>query len=292
MLRGLDEVLVDLQDVGCRVYTFAHTLSLLMERAAELGTGVTILDRPNPIGGAEREGNLLDPDCASFVGLHPIPMRHGLTLGELSLFIASRLKKPLSLSIIPLRGWSRSDYFGDTGLPWVAPSPNMPSPQTAHIYPGTVLFEGTNVSEGRGTTLPFHLIGAPFIDSGRLKREMDGFQLPGVRFREARFQPCFHKWAGEVCGGVEVRPLDKSFKPLLTGLSLLEAILRLWPEEFGLKEPPYEYEFERRPIDLILGRKSVFDALLAGGSAAGLYRGFQKELDGFGKSVQKFLLYP
>jgi uncharacterized protein YbbC (DUF1343 family) len=291
MLDGLDAVLCDLTDVGARVYTFAHTLSLFMEKASERGLEVVVLDRPNPIGGVEVEGNLLDDDCRSFVGLHPIPMRHGLTMGELALYINSRLRRPARLTVSPMRGWERASHFQDTGLPWVMPSPNMPSPLTAEIYPGSVLFEGTMLSEGRGTTLPFHLVGAPFINPGALKKDLDSLGLPDVSFREASFQPCFHKWCGQVCGGVEIHPLGRGFKPYLTALSILEVVLRRWPDDFQLKDPPYEYEHERRPIDLITGRRSVFDSLKGGASARELAEGFEPELDKWRRAIKDFLLY-
>jgi uncharacterized protein YbbC (DUF1343 family) len=274
MLEGLDEILCDLQDAGTRVYTFAHTLSLLMGAAAKAGVGVVVLDRPNPIGGEDVEGNLLDPDCESFVGLHPIPMRHGLTMGELARLMASRLKDPPRLTVIPMQGWERRLHFGDCGLPWVPPSPNLPAPGTALVYPGTVIFEGTNVSEGRGTTLPFHQVGAPYVDPSQLKGDLDSLGLPDVIFREAAFEPCFHKWAGETCQGVAIHPTGRGFRPYLTGLAILGSILRRHPGDFALKDPPYEYEYHRRPIDLILGRKGLFEALAAGGDPRELAKGF------------------
>ncbi|MDR2349648.1 MAG: DUF1343 domain-containing protein [Deltaproteobacteria bacterium] len=292
MFEGLDAVLVDLQDVGTRVYTFAHTLSLFMERAARAGLPVIVLDRPNPVGGKETEGNLLDPSFSSFVGLHPIPMRHGFTMGELALFANSRLEKPCSLTVVPCRDLERDWHFGETGLPWVAPSPNMPSPETALAYPGTVIFEGTGLSEGRGTTEPFLVVGAPYVDPDEFARALRDMKLPGVAFRECFFLPNFQKWAGSVCGGAEIRVTDKkSFKPWLTGLSILETILRTRPDDFELKAPPYEYELERRPIDLILGNGEIFDKLRAGTSAKEIAEGFEKDLEIFSKTRKDFLLY-
>jgi uncharacterized protein YbbC (DUF1343 family) len=292
MLANLSALLVDLPDVGTRVYTFAQTLSLTMEAASETGTEIVVLDRPNPIGGLEREGNLLDPDCASFVGLHPIPMRHGLTMGELALFISSRLPSPPPLTIIAVRGWKRQMYFSDTNLPWVLPSPNLPTPETALLYPGQVIWEATNLSEGRGTTKPFHLVGAPFIDPLALVSELETLELPGVIFRPTFFEPTFNKWAGKLCGGLELHPIDRTFKPLLTSLSILEKVLKLFPRDFRLKEPPYEYEWKRRPIDLILGRRSVFDDLARGRQAKEITGQFTKELAQFDKTCQNILLYP
>ena len=291
MLQNLDALLVDLADVGTRVYTFAHTLSHCLEEAGRAGLEVLILDRPNPIGGREAEGNILADDCRSFVGLHPIPMRHGLTMGELAGLVNARLEKPAPLRVVTCGHWRRDQYFTETGLPWVYPSPNMPSPDCAWVYPGQVLWEGANISEGRGTTRPFNLVGAPFIDAEALLTRLKKMDLPGVIFRRAHFQPTFHKWAGEMCRGLELFPVDKSFQPYLTSLAVLQIILELWPEDFKLKEPPYEYEFKRRPLDLILGRGDLYDRLAAGESAASLENGWQPELAEYLKRRSGFLLY-
>ncbi|MDR0548979.1 MAG: DUF1343 domain-containing protein [Deltaproteobacteria bacterium] len=290
-LQDLDVLLIDLPDVGARVYTFAQTMSLCLEAAIGSGLEVVVLDRPNPIGGVETEGNLLDDDCLSFVGRYPIPMRHGLTLGELAIYINSRLKNPATLTVIPCRDWTRDQYFHDSKLPWVMPSPNMPTPETAWVYPGQVLWEGANISEGRGTTRPFNLMGAPFIDPRLLTRELSQKTLPGVIFREAWFQPTFHKWEGVFCGGIDIHPIDRSFLPYLTSLTILEIILKLWPENFRLKEPPYEYEFSKRPIDLILGRRKIFDDLANGRTARDIWDTFASEQAKWRKERQAFLLY-
>ncbi|MDR0355051.1 MAG: DUF1343 domain-containing protein [Deltaproteobacteria bacterium] len=291
MLQGLEALLVDLVDVGTRVYTFAQTTALCLEACGEAGVQVIVLDRPNPVGGLEVEGNVLDDDCVSFVGLHPVPMRHSLTIGELALFVNARLAKPAKLTVIPLRGWNRSMHFQDTALNWVMPSPNMPVPETASVYPGQVIWEGTNISEGRGTTRPFNLMGAPFIEPGILYRDLLSFDLPGLALRPATFEPTFHKWSGQVCGGAELYPTDKSFKPFLTALTVMEIIFRRWPGALQLKEPPYEYEFVRRPIDLILGRSSIFDALRDGEKAADICRSFEKELADFVRETKTIRLY-
>ncbi|MDR0621282.1 MAG: DUF1343 domain-containing protein [Deltaproteobacteria bacterium] len=290
-LSDLDVLLVDLQDAGTRVYTFVWTVVLTMEVCAEIGLEVIILDRPNPIGGEAIEGNLLDDDCQSFVGLAPIPMRHSLTMGELCLYVNSRFKKPCNLTVIPMHGWQRDMYHFDTELTWVMPSPNLPLPTSALLYPGAVIWEGTNVSEGRGTTRPFHIFGAPYLDSRALALDLKPLKLPGFMAREASFQPTFNKWSGELCHGLEIYPQDKSFKPFLTALSILEIILRRWPNEFKLKEPPYEYEFERRPIDLILGRKGLFEALKSGTSAKELCASFSEELKRYRREIKTIKLY-
>ncbi|MDY6851194.1 MAG: DUF1343 domain-containing protein [Thermodesulfobacteriota bacterium] len=292
MLAGLDVLLIDLVDVGTRVYTFAQTVAYCLEVAAEAGLKVIVLDRPNPIGGIAVEGNLLHPECASFVGLYPLPMRHGLTMGELARFMAGHMDEAPDLEIIRLEGWRREMYFDRTGLPWVMPSPNLPTPQTAWLYPGQVIWEGTNISEGRGTTRPFHLCGAPFIDPGQVKSEMDGRDLPGVIFRAASFQPAFHKFQGQVCQGLELHPVDqKTFRPYLTSLTLLEIILKMYPDEFSWKNPPYEYEYERRPIDLVFGDKSVREGLEKGLSAVDLERAWLPDLKRFCRERERYLLY-
>jgi uncharacterized protein YbbC (DUF1343 family) len=292
MIEDLSALLVDLPDVGCRVYTFAQTLALAMETAGRAGVEVVVLDRPNPIGGLETEGCLLVKECASFVGLHPTPMRHGLTLGELSLLFAERLPSPPKLTVVPCRGWIRGMYHPDTKLPWVLPSPNMPEPATAWLYPGQVIFEGTNLSEGRGTTKPFHLVGAPFVDPRTLAQGLARLALPGVAFRPCWFEPTFNKWAGQICGGIEVHPLSRDFKPLLTSMSILQIVLELWPDRFRLKEPPYEYEYRRRPIDLIFGRPDVFDALAAGTPAREIWEGFKEDLTEFRRERERLTIYP
>ena len=292
MLAGLDVLLVDLVDVGTRVYTFAQTVALCLEAAAEAGVRVVVLDRPNPIGGLEVEGNLLTPDCVSFVGMFPVPMRHGMTLGELALFMAGRMDRKPDVEVMTMRGWRRDMYFGDTGLPWVMPSPNMPMPGTAWVYPGQVIWEGTNVSEGRGTTRPFHQFGAPFIDPHALKAEIEDRRLPGAVFRPVSFEPTFHKFQGEICHGLEIHPFDRrAFSPYFVSLTLLEIIRRAYPEEFAWKPPPYEYEFERMPIDLILGDRSIREGLEAGGRASDLAATPEEDWNRFQQSREHVLLY-
>jgi uncharacterized protein YbbC (DUF1343 family) len=292
MLSGLDVLLVDLVDVGTRVYTFAQTMAYCLEEAARASIKVIVLDRPNPIGGLEVEGNILKPDCASFVGMFPIPMRHGFTLGELALFMADRIPEKPDLEVIEITGWHRDMYFGGTNLPWVMPSPNMPTPETAWIYPGQVMIEGTTLSEGRGTTRPFHLCGAPFIDAIALKEELDRKDLPGVVFRSASFEPTFHKFQGQLCQGVEIHPRDpRLFKPYLTSLTIMEVLMAMYPGKEWFRPPPYEYEYERLPMDLILGDRAVREGLEAGKSARELEAGWQEELAAFLKEREKYRLY-
>jgi uncharacterized protein YbbC (DUF1343 family) len=258
MLAGIDVLLVDLLDVGTRVYTFASTLSYCLEAARDAGCRVVVLDRPNPLGGVLLEGNCLEPDCASFVGRYPIPMRHGLTMGELARLFNGPYGVGCELEVVPLAGWRREMFFADTALPWVLPSPNLPTPASALVYPGQVIWEGTNISEGRGTTLPFELCGAPFLDPAGLLEELGGAQIPGAVLRPAAFEPTAHKWAGQVCRGFQIHVTGAGqFRPYATALRLLQAILRRHGDRFAWKEPPYEYEFSRRPIDLILGSRAL-----------------------------------
>ena len=290
MLRGLDKLIIDLQDVGTRVYTFIQTMYLTLEACAEAGVEVVVLDRPNPLG-RTKEGNLLDDDCRSFVGLFSIPMRHGLTMGELARLIVSR-GVDCSLEVAPLSGYDPQDGFGATGLPWVMPSPNMPMVETALVYPGQVILEGTALSEGRGTTRPFELWGAPYLDPYRLLRRLKEYELSGVAFRPVFFEPTFHKFAGQTCGGLFIHVTDPAaFRPYLTTLALIQAVSAIWPREWAWKEPPYEYEYERRPVDLILGRTGLADRVVQGEDIAVLEAGWQKELEAFEEECRSIEIY-
>jgi uncharacterized protein YbbC (DUF1343 family) len=254
MLAGLDVMVIDLQDVGSRYYTFAWTMALTMRACARAGVAVMVLDRPNPLGGEILEGNIPDPAFASFVGLHPLPIRHGLTIGEHARYLVREHGYGCALTVVPMRGWRRRMLWEDTGVPWVAPSPNMPTLDTARVYPGGCLIEGTNLSEGRGTTRPFEWIGAPWLDAHAYAAALTAARLPGVRFRPARFTPTFHKWANRLCGGVQVHVTDQArFKPVLTYLAVIAVARRLAPRGFRWKRPPYEFERRRLPIDILLG---------------------------------------
>lgn len=292
MLRGLDALVVDLQDVGARYYTFVWTMALAMQACARAGVAVIVLDRPNPLGGVQLEGNLPDPDFASFVGLYPLPVRHGLTIGEAARYLHAVHGLACDLTIIPMRGWRRGMVWEDTGLPWVAPSPNMPTPDTARVYPGGCLIEGSNLSEGRGTTRPFEWVGAPFLDAHRYATDLNGQRLPGVRFRPARFAPTFHKWAGRLCGGVQVHVTDAArFKPFLTGLALLASARRLAPREFAWRRPPYEFERRRLPIDILCGTDAIRRALERGERLSAIEGRWQRDLAGWRKRRRPYLLY-
>jgi uncharacterized protein YbbC (DUF1343 family) len=291
MLEGLEAVICDLQDVGVRVYTFAQTLFGVMDACAANGIECVVLDRPNPVGGLEMEGSPLRPELTSFVGQTPVPLRHSFTIAEHALFRNSLSQAPCELTVIPMEGWERGMYFPETGLPWVMPSPNLPTTETAAIYPGTVIFEGTNLSEGRGTSRPFHLIGAPWIDARALASRLDSMKVPWTRFRPVEFKPMFGKWAGEICRGVEIHPTDLRFRPFFSALSLLEAVLRLFPDGFALKEPPYEYEYEKMPIDLIMGCPMLFEDLAGGAEAREICQNLDGHLKSFARRVAETFLY-
>ncbi len=254
MLDSIDVLVIDLQDVGARIYTFIYTMANCLRAAAKTGTPVIVCDRPNPIGGLQVEGLMLEDGYESFVGQFPIPMRHGMTVAELAKLFNEHFGLGAPLEIFAMEGWSRQDYFDDTGLPWVMPSPNMPMLETAIVYPGTVLFEGTMVSEGRGTTRPFELIGAPYIDGAALAERMNGLGLKGVYFREVVFEPTFQKQAKTPCGGCQIHVKSRwDFEPVKAGVALMREIHVLAPGGFAWREPPYEYEHDKMPIDILAG---------------------------------------
>ena len=253
MLSKIDVLLVDLQDVGARYYTFIWTLYLCMKVCGKLGIPVVVLDRPNPISDAV-EGPVLDLEYSSFVGLHSLPIRHGRTIGELARIFRDECFPGCELHVMEMDGYRRGMWFDETGLPWVMPSPNMPTLDTAVVYPGMCLLEATNVSEGRGTTRPFEIFGAPFIDAPGLCKYMNGLKLPGVYFRENYFQPTFHKGAGQICGGAQIHVLDRNtFRSFEMTVQLLKYLWNRYPKDFAWKNPPYEYEYRKLPIDILLG---------------------------------------
>ncbi len=292
MLSQLDCLLVDICDVGTRVYTFMSTLAYCLEEAARAGKQVLVLDRPNPIGGAAMEGNLLEDACRSFVGIERLPMRHGLTFAELALFLNAKLATPADLAVVPMAGWQREMHFPETGLPWVFPSPNMPTYAAALVYPGQVLWEGTNISEGRGTTMPFELCGAPFLEPEAILERLRGVPLPGCVLRPVSFEPTANKWQGELCAGFQIHVTEpRTFMPYRTSLALLGAIMTLYPGQFRLKEPPYEYEFIRTPLDLILGDATLRQELAQGRSLLDLEAAWQPGLAAFAEERRPYLLY-
>jgi uncharacterized protein YbbC (DUF1343 family) len=281
-LAEIDVLVIDLQDVGTRYYTYVWTMGLAMRAAARAGVSVLVLDRPNPLGGDAVEGGEVEAGFESFVGMGSVPVRHGLTIGEMARLIARGLTwgpppfhRPLDLDleVVPMQGWRRSMSFEDTALPWVLPSPNMPSNETAFVYPGLCLLEGTNLSEGRGLTRPFEIVGAPFIDGPRWAEDLAAERLPGVRFRPLSFRPTFHKFGGQSCGGVQVHVVDRrAFQPYRTGIAMLHAARRQAPQAFTWRTEPYEFVASPIAIDLLNGSDRI---RLAIDRAAGLAEIFQ-----------------
>ncbi len=292
MLAGLDILVIDLQDVGARYYTFIWTMLLCLEACADAGVQVLVLDRPNPLGGLVTEGNILDLAYSSFVGLAPIPMRHGLTIGELSQFFVARFGLDVDLTVSWMEGWTRRMDFSETGLPWILPSPNMPTLDTAFVYPGGCLLEGTELSEGRGTTRPFEIFGAPYIDPSALVAELRSINLPGVQWRPLSFEPTFHKFANQVCGGVQIHVTSRhTFSSVLTYTAAICTIQRLYPHDFAWKKPPYEYENDKRPIDILAGGISWAEAVASGRSVWDIQAGWIDGLKSFAEATAEFSHY-
>ena len=292
MLKNVDVVVFDLQDVGARYYTYIHTLALVMKACREQGKSLVVLDRPNPINGVDTEGTVLDPDFSSFVGLYPLAMRHGMTVGELALYFNREFQIDCRLEIVKMQGWTRDMFFSDTRLPWVLPSPNLPTLETALVYPGMCLLEGTNVSEGRGTTRPFELSGAPWITPARMIEQLDSLNLPGVVFRPVHFTPTFHKWAGERIGGVQIHVSDRrAFRPVLTGLALLTLYRQMGEVRFAWKSPPYEYEDEKLPIDILCGTDQIRQLIEAEADLDELQESWRTGLEQFREIRREYLLY-
>ena len=261
-LDGLGHLIIDLQDVGTRVYTYIYTVALTIEACAKQGIKVTILDRPNPIGGKRVEGNILKSDFSSFVGLYELPMRHGLTIGEFSNYLTKYQGIDCDIEVVELENWQRSMYFDETGVPWVQPSPNLPSLETALVYPGMVLFEGTNVSEGRGTVKPFEFIGHPDIEPfgflDELDKAFDESDLRGFKLRPLVYQPTFHKFQDIVCGGFQIHLTDRDlFKPWHFSQVLMREMAHYLGDKFEWLQPPYEYEYKLLPIDILNGTDKI-----------------------------------
>ena len=292
MLANVDAFVIDLQDVGSRYYTFIWTLELCMQACREAGKTIVVLDRPNPLSGHITEGPVLDPEFASFVGLRPLPVRHGMTMGEVSAYLRDTFYPGLDYAVIPMQGWKRTMWFDQTRLPWVMPSPNMPTLDTALVYPGMCLFEATNISEGRGTTRPFELFGAPFIHPETLVAVLKDFKLPGVLFRPLSFQPTFQKHAGLLCGGAQIHVTDRGkFRPFKTGVAVLKAIHNTYPRDFTWNQPPYEYEEVNLPIDILAGSSRLRKDIEAWKDLDEMEQWWKEETKAFGKIRRKYLLY-
>ena len=292
MLAGLDFLVIDLQDIGARIYTYIYTMANCLRASARHGVRVIVCDRPNPIGGTDVEGALLVEGFESFVGQFPIPMRHGMTIGELARLFNEHFAIGASLEIVQMEGWRREMYSDATDLPWVMPSPNIPTLDTAIVYPGTVLFEGILISEGRGTTRPFELIGAPWIEAESFARQMNALKLPGAYFRPAVFEPTFQKHAKQTCGGCQIHVTDRQqFQPVLVGVALIAMFHQVDPARFAWRQPPYQYEHDKMPIDILAGSETLRGQIEAGTSARDIAASWKKDEESFRKLREPFLLY-
>jgi uncharacterized protein YbbC (DUF1343 family) len=285
MLEGVDVLVFDIQDVGTRIYTYIATMAFALQACAQSGIDFILLDRPNPINGRDMEGTILEyPEFSSFVGLYPIPVRHGMTMGELARLFNDRfLPKKAGLTVIPMEGWTRDLWQDQTSVPWVMPSPNMPTPDTAMVYPGQVYLEGTNISEGRGTTRPFELFGAPWIDGFALAEKLNALALPGIAFREAWFTPSFSKFQGELCGGAQLHVTDRSrYRSFETALHIIRTVRGMYPGRF---------EFHKDYFDKIMGTAKVREALESGTTVETIVAGLKAGLDAFRTIRRPYLLY-
>src|SRR5712691_1488280 len=292
MLRDVDIIVVDLQGVGCRIYTFVYTMANCMRAAKKFGKKVIACDRPNPIGGIQVAGNVLDPAFVSFVGQFPIPTRSGMTDVELGRLFNAEFGIDCDFEAVPMSGWSRELWYDDTDGPWVLPSPNMPTVDAAGVFPGTVHLEGTQMSEGRGTTRPFELVGAPYINAEEFADALSSYDLPGVYFRSCVFVPTFQKHGGHACGGVQIHVIDReAFEPVITGVAIVKTTFDMYGESFRWKDPPYEYEYDRNPFDLIAGTSALREAIERGDSLEAIEGSWREPLGEFKAKREKFLLY-
>ena len=292
MLHKIDTLVIDLQDVGTRVYTYIYTMANCLRAARRQNIPIVVCDRPNPIGGDLVEGPMLKPGYESFVGQFPIPLRHGLTIGELARLFNDHFGIGAKLEVLPVGNWTRTMYQDQTGLAWVMPSPNLPTLDSALVYPGTVLFEGTNLSEGRGTTRPFELFGAPWVDIKTLTSTLNQATLPGVFIRPEVFEPTFQKHAGQRCCGGQIHVTNRqSFRPVMTAVTLLAAIRGIAPSQFAWREPPYEYELVRQPIDILTGSSTLREQIEEGVPIPEILTGWQAAVNKFGVIRRHFLMY-
>jgi len=292
MLEKVDVIVFDMQDVGCRIYTFNYTMANCMIAAARYGKRVIVCDRPNPINGVAVEGNVTESAFTSFVGQYEIPTRHGMTTGELARLFNERFGIGCDLEVVTMDGWQREMWFEQTGLPWVLPSPNIPTVDTCVVFPATVHLEGTELSEGRGTTRVFELNGAPFIDPYKWAAALREYNFDGVAFRECYFQPTFQKWARQTCGGVQLHITDRNaFTPVIVGMAMVKTGHDLYPDQFQWKQDDYEYEFGKNPFDVVSGTNKIRKAIESGKHLSEIEAGWQVPLKEFRNSRKKFLLY-
>jgi uncharacterized protein YbbC (DUF1343 family) len=292
MLSNTDVLVFDMQDIGCRIYTFVYTLANCMRAAKKYGRRVIVCDRPNPINGVSVEGTILEPEFASFVGQYPIATRHAMTVGELARMFNDKFAINCDLEIIRMDGWSREQWLDETDAPWVIPSPNMPTLETATVFPGTVHLEGTQMSEGRGTTRPFELIGAPYIEASEYARQLNAIGFAGVYFRACGFQPTFQKHAGRTCGGVQIHVTNRDeFEPVIVGAATVKIAHDMYTEHFKWKEPPYEYVFDKNPFDVIAGTDKLRISIEQQESLEQIKQSWQEALENFKRERESFLLY-
>ena len=292
MLRDIDVIVFDMQDVGCRIYTFAYTLANCMRAARKWGKKVVICDRPNPISGSGVAGNVLEPEYASFVGQFSIPTRHGMTVAELARMFNEHFKLASEIEVVPMDGWQRKFWHDETNAPWVLPSPNIPTLDSATVFPGTVHFEGTQISEGRGTTRPFELIGAPYIDPDDYACQLNNLGLAGVFFRSCAFQPTFQKHGGITCGGVQIHVTDRqSFEPVIAGVAMVKLAYDMYTNEFLWKSTPYEYVYDKNPFDVISGTNKIREAIEQGSGLNEIQDSWKGPLAEFRAIREKYLLY-
>jgi uncharacterized protein YbbC (DUF1343 family) len=292
MLANLDVLVIDLQDIGARIYTYIYTMANCLRACAKHRVPVIVCDRPNPIGGNDVEGALLVAGFESFVGQFPIPMRHGMTIGEIARLFNERFGLGAALEVVKMEGWKRDMYADATDLPWVMPSPNIPTLDTAVVYPGTVLFEGILISEGRGTTRPFELIGAPWIEAESFASRMNALGLGGVHFRPAVFEPTFQKHAKQTCGGCQIHVTDRRrFQPVAVGVALIAMFHEIDPSQFAWRQPPYEYEHDKMPIDILAGSETLRRQIESGTDPREIAASWKKDEEAFRKIREPFLLY-
>ena len=293
LLNEIDNLIFDIQDVGSRYYTFIYTLAKCMQACAESNTRMIVCDRPNPINGLKIEGNLVKEEFLSFVGQYPLPNRHGMTVGELARLFNDHFGIKCDLKVVPMEGWERSMWYDQTGLPWIPPSPNIPTLSTATVYPGMCLIEGTLLSEGRGTTTPFEQVGAPYINAETLAKTLNDESLPGLFFRPQYFKPQFQKWSGKVCGAVQLHITDRDkIKSLVTSITLLSSIKKLYPNEFAWRTEPYEFVSDRLAIDLLYGSPTLREEIDSSSlSLNDLEPSWKEEIKEFLPQREAYLIY-
>lgn len=292
MVKEIDTFVIDLQDVGCRIYTFVYTMANCMRAAKHFGKKVVVCDRPNPINGNAIEGNITEHEFKSFVGQFELPTRHGMTIGELARMFNEHFGIACDLEIVEMQNWTREMWGDETGLPWILPSPNIPTVDTCVVFPATVHIEGTELSEGRGTTKPFELNGAPFIDPYDWVEALDAYKFEGVRFRHVFFRPTFQKCAGQTCGGVQIHVTDReAFAPVIVGIAMIKTVYDLYPDKFEWKRDPYEYVFDQNPFDVVCGTDKIRKAIEEVVAVDNIQSTWHGEVATFSQHREKYLLY-